>query len=114
VKTISTPEPKHRCLLPGHLPGLPSSRSDRHYESVGTVVECEDCGQHWRSEPWPRVDYGHQMVGNRWIPVRRPRLLCSDCLHPLGRRHTLRRWLRWCQPTVAGGRYGPIDVGGKR
>lgn len=29
----------------------------------------------------------------------RRNLLCSDCLQPLGYRHTLRRWLRWCQPS---------------
>jgi hypothetical protein len=72
VKVISTPQPKHRCELPGRFAGMPSSPFDQHYEPVGTVIECEECGTRYLSRPWPDVRSGMQMVGNRWVRKVRP------------------------------------------
>jgi hypothetical protein len=73
TRTISTPEPKHRCTLPGHLRGMPSSSYDNHYEPVGTIIECEECGARYISEPWPEPGYnrGQHIVGNRWVRIRK-------------------------------------------
>lgn len=66
METISTPPPRHRCDLPGQP-------WNQHWELVGTIIACEDCGQHWRSEQYPRVTSGSQMTGNRWVKIREPR-----------------------------------------
>jgi hypothetical protein len=82
TRVVSTPAPQHRCLLPGHFEGLPSSRYDTHYEPVGTIIECEVCGTRYASEKWPDPAYyghGQAMVGNHWVRMQRP--------------SRLRRWL---------------------
>lgn len=66
VTVVSTPEPVHRCDLPGQL-------WNQHWERVGTVIACKECGQHWISERHPRVTAGSQMTGNRWVKTRKPK-----------------------------------------
>jgi hypothetical protein len=65
VKTIKTSAPEHRCDLPGRP-------WNQHWEPVGTVVECGECHQRWRSEAWPLVRAAQQTVGNHWVRVRTP------------------------------------------